>query len=283
MLSCSVRLRIQVAGLGPADTHAHRRIARLAWGPRRFRSVGFSLLELSVVLVVIALITSAIVVGRDLARAAAVRSAASQAAQLEAALGLFFQKYAAPPGDYRDAYDAWPGTQSGNGDGQVDEVESYNVWYHMTQAGLLSGTYASVTNGTATPGLFGVPGRLDHTYLYLLTDWPFPAGRYSHYLTITALSYPLTAVDYVNMILTYDPDAVPPLGMSTADAEQLDAKVDDGRPLTGRALSASSALGGPGADGWSCPSTSGENLYNRNSFALNCGLWIMISTLSPPN
>jgi prepilin-type N-terminal cleavage/methylation domain-containing protein len=60
---------------------------------------GFTLVELSIVLVIIGLIVGGILVGRDLIRASEVRSSVSQLEKLDTAVNAFRLKYEALPGD----------------------------------------------------------------------------------------------------------------------------------------------------------------------------------------
>ena len=60
---------------------------------------GFTLIELSIVLVIIGLIAGGVLVGRDLISAVAVRGEVSQLEGLDTAVNTFKMKYNALPGD----------------------------------------------------------------------------------------------------------------------------------------------------------------------------------------
>lgn len=64
---------------------------------------GFTLIEMSIVLVIIGLIVGGVLVGQDLIRAAAVRSQISQIEKYQTAVNTFRGKYGAMPGDMSDA------------------------------------------------------------------------------------------------------------------------------------------------------------------------------------
>ena len=83
---------------------------------------GFTLIELSIVLVIIGLIVGGVLVGQDLIRAAAVRAQVSQIEKYNTAVNTFRDKYGALPGDIQDpaasSFGFTPrGQLAGEGDG----------------------------------------------------------------------------------------------------------------------------------------------------------------------
>lgn len=240
------------------------------------RRYAFTLVELAIVLTVIALIAGAILAGRELVHAATLRSAAAQCEQLQTAIGTFYGKYQGIPGDFSAATELWPAAINGNGDGLIDDLEANNVWHHMALARLIAGTFLPVDSMPPPADAIGIPGRIELTYLNVLTDSPYPAGMKSSYMTMTASPQPIPALAYLSLLLTnYFTDK--PTGILPADAERLDAKSDDGLPLTGRIMSATLALGAD--DKLSCPAPSGANAYNLPSVWRTCGLWMRIATV----
>lgn len=121
---------------------------------------GFTLIELSIVLVIIGLLVGGVLVGRDLIEAGQLRTQIAQIEEYTTATHTFRLKYNCLPGDCRNAealglgVSAGPG-QNGNGDkaigyqggsfanGQVQAggqwtPESLDFWYHLQQAGLIN-------------------------------------------------------------------------------------------------------------------------------------------------
>src|SRR5262249_9059877 len=95
---------------------------------------GFTLVELSIVLVIIGLITGGILVGRDLIHAAEIRSTVAQEEKLNVAAQTFRTKYNCLAGDCADAatfgFDVCPALSfgySGNGNGVLDGREPF--WF----------------------------------------------------------------------------------------------------------------------------------------------------------
>ena len=85
---------------------------------------GFTLIEMSIVLVIIGLIVGGVLVGQDLIRAAAVRAQISQIEKFNTAANTFYGKYGYLPGDICDpdasnfgfmARGSWRGQGDGNG------------------------------------------------------------------------------------------------------------------------------------------------------------------------
>jgi len=127
------------------------------------RRSGFSLVELSIVLVILGLLTGGVLTGQNLIRAAELRSVTTEFNNYQTAVMTFRDKYFAVPGDMNNATDFWDvlstgvcpsgsgsGTEtcSGNGDGIVDEApgndrfgERYSFWQHLANAGLIEGSY----------------------------------------------------------------------------------------------------------------------------------------------
>jgi prepilin-type N-terminal cleavage/methylation domain-containing protein len=142
-------------------------------------SKGFSLLELSIVLVIVGLLAGGVMVGQDLIRQAEIRSVLTDFDTYRAAFNAFKLKYNALPGDLRNATSYWgaqhtdpavcqvtpstgPQTCNGDGSGMIgvatsDVYETHRVWQHMANAGLVGGSFTGVAGPlgdiSAVPGL----------------------------------------------------------------------------------------------------------------------------------
>lgn len=126
------------------------------------RNKGFSLVELSIVLVILGLLTGGILAGQSLIRAAELRSVSTDLNRFTGSINTFRDKYFALPGDMTNAFAFW-GTAAGctnasvtvtaagcNGDGNglVNiGLESYRGWQQLALAGLLEGSYSGVNGG----------------------------------------------------------------------------------------------------------------------------------------
>jgi prepilin-type N-terminal cleavage/methylation domain-containing protein len=155
---------------------------------------GFSLVELSIVLVILGLLTGGILTGQNLIRAAELRSVTTQIAGYRTALYSFRDKYFAIPGDMVNATDFWgavdgadgegsdcfdaesltQATCNGTGDGKVAgptgsagtswrHGERFHSWKHLANAGLIEGSYTGKSDHATnydvkTAGLIGLEG-----------------------------------------------------------------------------------------------------------------------------
>ena len=133
------------------------------------RRGGFTLIELSIVLVIMGLIVGGVLVGQDLVRAAGVRATITQIEKFNTAANTFFGKYGYLPGDIPAgpaaqfglaARGSLPGEGDGNGiiqgintsssvaDGTIQSTgETVMFWVDLSAAGLIEGgfTLASPT------------------------------------------------------------------------------------------------------------------------------------------
>lgn len=197
---------------------------------------GFTLVELSIVLVIIGLIVSSVLVGQDLVRAAELRNVVTQYQSFNAAVGTFRTRHDnGLPGDIDGADFGYTAT-GGDGDrvltdgtftagfaaADVRDVhggELTGFWNHLgsTSTGLINGSFdgASVDN---TAGSLG-----DHVPATRSGEsWGVFSALGRNYFSLgTAISS-----DANN---EYTTEAV----YSPLDALDIDAKIDDGRPGRG--------------------------------------------------
>lgn len=216
---------------------------------------GFTLVEMSVVLLIIGLIAGGILVGRDLVKAAELRSLISQYESYDAALYTFKNKYAALPGDMADATSLWgvahsdpeicrdtvsTGTETcdGNGNGLIDQpVEKGRYWQHLTNAGLIEGHMSGVKTATCIFNYTCVPRprfrRVTFLveYTYVIVAGLFAAGYWvgNPYPTDWGINDSVSG------------------GLAPEEAYKFDLKFDDGLPESG-AVEASSASTIPGVE-----------------------------------
>lgn len=217
---------------------------------------GFSLVELSIVLVILGLLTGGILSGQSLIRAAELRSVAADIQRYQAATYTFRDKYQAFPGDMRNATRFWgdnnaacpdaaiangtPGTCNGNGDGMLaagatgSAVTSENAqyWNQLALAGLIEGTYTGITgsNGSwdADIGINCPRARISNAgfSVYWWTSVTDPA----HTTTYVGSYGNMLAFGAETTIVTENPAIKP------EEAWNIDTKIDDGRPAYGKVV-----------------------------------------------
>lgn len=112
---------------------------------------GFTLIEISIVLVIIGLILGGALKGQELIQTAKVRSSINQIDGVKAAYYAFQDRYRALPGDYSRAEDNLPNPPAtstiadGNGNGQIaGAAEEGQLWAQLGVAGFLTGSFSGV-------------------------------------------------------------------------------------------------------------------------------------------
>lgn len=217
---------------------------------------GFSLVELSIVLVILGLLTGGILAGQSLIRAAELRSATMQLSSYQTAFLAFRDRYMALPGDMPNAQKFWgiaascPGTVgstdattcNGNGDGKIGisaadgyGYESFRVWQHLANSGLIEGQYSGI-GGTinlskdAIPGVNVPAGRFGQSGFWSFDYWNL-SGAYAAQL----FAYDLKGlIGFGARLPGYEPSGEI---MTPEEAWSMDIKLDDGQPARGRFLS----------------------------------------------
>lgn len=126
---------------------------------------GFTLVELSIVLVILGLLVGGVLTGQSLIRASELRSVITEYNNFKTAHNSFRDRYFGVAGDMNNGTAFWgkdnvactghtgttatPGTCNGNGDGNVNPGgaaggtgEIYRYWQQLALAGLIAGTYS---------------------------------------------------------------------------------------------------------------------------------------------
>lgn len=201
---------------------------------------GFTLLELMVVVIVMALIAAGLTVGRSMERNGEIRTISEDFQKYTNAVRMFKDKYGELPGDMYRATDIWAGTGNGNGDGRIgswdddvptiaQESEMFRVWQHLALGTFIEGSYSGVTGGTGTrDGVVGVN---------VPKSTVSNAGWSMHYYKniSNASAYNFRGIDSHILVLgRQNVGNLPNLPILTPQEQlTLDAKIDDGRPGTG--------------------------------------------------
>lgn len=214
---------------------------------------GFSLLEVSVVTIVIGLIIGALIVGADLIHVSRVQKTLAHVDAINKAVGVFQEKYHALPGDMPNAETFWgsdvscPNTPSttnvhketcnGNGNSHIGDLftiglgsyhEAHRAWQQLANAGLYEGTFTGTRGpGALThviPGINAPESALDDSGYSLL------------YMHVPVDIAPIWGEDYKHVIVFGHElsNSIPTEPVITPqEAFAIDQKIDDSRPAYG--------------------------------------------------
>ena len=188
---------------------------------------GFTLIELSIVLIIIGLIVSGVFVGKHLIEAAENRAIIHDIEQFKNAFYTFYSKYDHIPGDIPNATSFFSGCVDDggnlcNGDGdkliEYGNYEAIRVWQHLSLAGMVKGSYTGLIADLPTIGLTSPLAGLG-------------GGFYSFYYHPTTM-YGVSDSDFRLGSIFDNAWAIDSL-VTAQRAWNIDKKMDDGEASTG--------------------------------------------------
>ena len=254
---------------------------------------GFSLVELSIVLVILGLLIGGVLGGQALIRASEIRSVATDLDKFRVGFNIFRQKYLGLPGDISNATSFWgaahatpatcattagTGTQTCNGDADgiysfstsAGGPEPYRAWQHLSNAGLVEGAYTGISgpghaSADAIPGT-NVPKSRISGAGYVIDSMPALTGSLYYFDNASPTNR-----------LTFGTDggaasSVHGAVVSPQEAWAVDNKIDDGKPGLG---SVSTWKGGYAPGGVNCSTDPSPTvaLYNIVASETACAVF----------
>ena len=241
---------------------------------------GFTLIELSIVLVIIGLIVGGILVGQDLIAAASIRAQASQLQQFSSAFRTFQGKYGYLPGDIPAAeavsvglpviFNSGVDYNASNGDGYYNSTENcggngqplcygwvgalggYEQILAFPQLGTVGLTPNYSLPNTSTSGAF--KGDMPYNANMFVMDISFPATKVNSVYGILPLTSPALGNNTYFVLGVIDGNHLGWLNqgrfaasLTPQQSYNLDSKIDDGMP-SGGAVRAAQIVGLPSYD-----------------------------------
>ncbi|MBL8891561.1 MAG: prepilin-type N-terminal cleavage/methylation domain-containing protein [Planctomycetaceae bacterium] len=232
---------------------------------------GFTLVEISIGLVIIGLLIGGVIVAKSMIHAAELRSVGEDFQKYLTSFQAFRLKYNCIPGDCERASSFGLGV-NGNGDNRIPWTnEGMRAWVHLANAGMVEGTYT----GAGNPGNRLTPGV--NTPKSKIVGAGFAIGSTSH----TPLN-PLNYKDFSrieNFFLFgrestaswYNAGALTPI-----DARSIDEKLDDGDPDSGSILAYGSFAIGAGTNSGCVLNNAPGTTYELTDPDLRCVLIMKI-------
>jgi prepilin-type N-terminal cleavage/methylation domain-containing protein len=211
-------------------------------------SAGFTLIELSIVLVVIGLIVGGVLVGQDLIRGAYVRAQISQIEKFNTAVNTFYGKYQAVPGDMNNTVATANGFRArgpyagqGDGNGILEGSDTLNNAGYFETVGETvmfweDLTFANGMNLNLIQGSFFTASPAAYTTMNPILLYPrSPLGENSVY--VYSGSFGANGTNYYSIAtftsLVPSYRITPTPGLTVAQSYRIDQKIDDGLPQSG--------------------------------------------------
>ncbi len=218
---------------------------------------GFTLIELSIVLVIIGLIVGGVLVGQDLIRAATVRATITQIEKYNTAANTFRGKYGYLPGDIKDPEASQFGFAArgqyagqGNGDGLLECNnsnfplthsgfqlcgETAMFWVDLSAAHMIDQSFSTATSTGTIGNITSFDAYLPSAKLgrgnYIYT-W---SGGWGAATVTGSDSVNYFGISAVGLLLSMEIVDNSP-GLRVQEAYNIDKKMDDGLPQSGNVI-----------------------------------------------
>lgn len=177
---------------------------------------GFSLLELSISITIIAFLVAALVAGQNIKTRLELNQVVEDISNIKTAVEQFETTYGSIPGDMWNAEGSFGASVTENGDGDTTletgaPSERLLFWQHLALAGLIEGTYDGVsTDENGRPS-----GSLKNSLFGVSTEWPIGLATHG------------------DVYYSAEKDAAGNGLFTTKEAFDFDGRYDDSNPTTG--------------------------------------------------
>ena len=205
----------------------------------------FSLIELSIAVIIISIISAVTFVANDLRKSAAIRIVAVEVEEINIALTNFYETTNGVAGDFNRAAQFWQSDCAaksiecnGNGNNIIEAYsESHLAWYHLYLGNFYVGNFSGTGDGddkTQTANINVAEAAIKHAQ-YAIIHYHWPEFPDEHIILLAGKT-----IGDIGKNAIIDPNT----------AFSLDEKIDDGKPASGNVY--------------------GRNGYNDDWYSSNC-------------
>lgn len=207
----------------------------------------FSLIELSIVLIIIGLLVAGVTGGASLIRNAELRGVMNEARGYATAVNSFYVKFNALPGDFGTELGTMIGTSTvgGNANGFIEfynsnstastvagRMESNIAWQHLIEGVFIDDNFTPITGDAGTSGVVNTTAQTPGTNIpgskFQNAGWIFDYVNSQNTVIVTAAFTPDDSAS------TSAVNATPVAILTPIDAFSIDTKVDDADAADGR-------------------------------------------------
>ncbi len=215
----------------------------------RIRNLGFSLVELAIVLAIVGLIIGAVMAGQSMVRANKVKSVTNDVSRYKSAASYFKERFTLYPGDLTNATNLWgiaagaTGTDStcfdsnssgsirtcnGDGDGTIDTYnETFRFWQHLSNAQMIEGNFTGTKGSNSYDHDVGVNcPATKMTNVGIGVTYSASSIATATQFGVIPYNYFVVGAEVADAMLTGS-------AFSPAEVQNLDNKLDDGAPGRG--------------------------------------------------
>jgi type II secretory pathway pseudopilin PulG len=220
---------------------------------------GFTLIEITIMLVIIGLLVGSVIKGQELIASARVRHLISQQDSVKAAYFGFIDRYRALPGDYSQPQANIPGCAAcaqGNNNGQIRSIaggdaidEHIAAWEHLSRTGYIDASYTYAAGAETTAS---APTNPFGRYLQMIYD--------SNYAGSPTARHNLKTGNHIPSDLLAEVDRKIDDGVATAGSFRFSA-------YPGQSAGGGISLIGPG----NCYAAAAPNTWTSNASVPDCG------------
>jgi type II secretory pathway pseudopilin PulG len=202
----------------------------IAFRMKKTSQSAFTIAEISIVLLILALMSASIAGLNSIAGQAKIRAVISEFNQLRAAYNSFKLKFDAYPGDMTNATTIFGSTDvngntvyNGDGDGLIGawwrSQENYSEHQQLALAGFISGMYTGNMATGPVAGTTFMGSKNGKNTIY----WTYPDSSWG---MLPKTNYIMLSTEALNWA-----------GVAVNDAKMIDDKMDDGLPYQGQMIS----------------------------------------------